>query len=47
MLSIENIEKLSHLSFAIRKFLKLYPWKNCSPENSSILKKKYLNVMLL
>ena len=40
MLNIENIEKLSHLSFAIRNFLKLYPWKNCKPKNSTNLKKK-------
>jgi len=40
MLNIEKIKKLSHLSFTIKKFLKFYPWKNCSPKNSIILEKK-------
>ena len=40
MLNIENIVKVSHLSFAIRNFLKLYPWKNCSPKKFYNFKKK-------
>ena len=36
MSKVENIKKLSHLSFAVKKFLKYYPWKNCSQENQKI-----------
>ena len=37
MLKINTIEKLSHLSFDIKTFLKLYPWKNCKPSKSQFL----------
>ena len=40
MLNVNKIEKLSHLSFQVKKFLQFYPWKNCSPKNSTNLLKK-------
>ena len=40
MLKINKIEKLSHLSFDIKIFLKLYPWKNCKPSKSQSPHKK-------
>jgi hypothetical protein len=30
MLKIDKIDKLSHLTFGLKTFLKFYPWKNCA-----------------
>ena len=39
MLDVKKIEKLSHLSFKVKKFLQFYPWKDCSPTiNTTLLK---------
>lgn len=40
MSRVENIKKLSHLSFAVKKFLKYYPWNDCNPSQSKKLDKK-------
>ena len=40
MLKVNNISKLSHLSFSTKKFLQFYNWKNCKPSNSIDLSKK-------
>ena len=40
MFEIEKSKKLSHLSFAVKKFLKYYPWKDCSPEKLNSLYKE-------
>ena len=39
MLDVKNIEKLSHLSFKVKKFLQFYPWKDCRPAIDTSLSK--------
>ena len=40
MLNVNHIDKISHLSFSIKKFLQFYKWKDCFPIKSIEFKKK-------